>query len=122
MNMNQNSAKKELYMTEIEENNKLIVEFIGAEYIQDDYGDWGYKHKDFPHWNKMQSLKALKYHSSYDWLMPVVNKCIEICNNEMLNEWENGFIDAFMSTNIDKLYKETVDFIKWYNEYGKEKA
>ena len=51
-----------------------------------------------------------------DWnqLMQVVHKCLQICNENMLNEWEVSFSDKFFSCNIGNMYDETLKFIKWY--------
>ena len=53
------------------EGNKLIAEFIGAELMQDDYGDWGYKFKpdQLPTKGRRHfSAVGLQYHTSWDWL------------------------------------------------------
>lgn len=60
--------------------------------------------------------KNLKYHESWDWLIPAIHKALEICHNEMLNEWENGFANAFLSCGIELPYRELTEFIKWYNQ------
>lgn len=55
----------------------------------------------------------LKYHTSWDWLMPVVVKCFDVFDqkNDDLNFKLN---DALLETNIDSLYKAVVEFIKEY--------
>jgi hypothetical protein len=65
--------------------------------------------------NEIQ-VEPAKYHSSYDWLMPVVNKCLKICHDNMLNEWENSFADKFMTAAFEPLYNEAVEFINWFND------
>lgn len=57
----------------------------------------------------------LKFHSSWDWLMPVVIKCFEVDNNanDDLNFKLN---DALLETNIETLYNACISFIKWYNQ------
>ncbi len=57
----------------------------------------------------------LKYHSSYDWLMPVVHKILDICHEGMLNEWEYSFANKFLACDIIALYNEAITFIEWYN-------
>jgi chorismate synthase len=57
--------------------------------------------------------KYKRYSTSWGTLMPVVHKCLAICHNNMLNEWEESFGNKFMSCSIDAMYKEVVDFIIW---------
>ena len=90
------------------ENNKLIAEFMGlyplsrASFISD-------KNQEY-----YESLSELKYHESWDWLMPVVIKCFEV--DEQTNDDLNFKLnDALLETNIDSLYKVVVEFIKDYN-------
>lgn len=123
-------------MTEekILEGNKAIAEFMGGEWIKDDYNEWGYKIKT-PHWNKLQKPEALQYHSSWDWLMPVVDKIMEIDITPVPN-WTgyrmeivprgyvkiNGFPMPPIFRNvsiegslINATWYTVVDFITWYN-------
>ncbi len=82
--------------------NKLIAEFMGYVYeddrffMEDSEGVRLYEY--LPH--------ELQYHSSWDWLMPVVKKIEE----------QNELIGAhILSTDIGKTHKEVVRFIKEYN-------
>lgn len=104
------------------ENNKLIAEFMGNSFepLPDTnnkcfflLGSWEVIHiTDF-------ETGVYAYHSDWNKLMPVVFKCLEICHNEMLNEWEDGFSDSFFSRDINCMYSEVVRFIKWYNNQQK---
>lgn len=58
----------------------------------------------------------LFFTKEWNWLMPVVHKCLLICHENMLNEWENGFADAFLSRSIDTMVKEIISFIEFYNK------
>lgn len=58
----------------------------------------------------------LLFTKEWNWLMPVVHKCLLICHENMLNEWENGFADAFLSGSIDVMVKEVISFIEFYNK------
>src|SRR5690554_741623 len=101
----------------IQESNKLIAEFMGYEYRKTkDIESYSIPFKS----NTNVIPELLEFHSSWGWLMPVVRRCLLIAHNEMLNEWENSFADVFLSANIDTMYKEVVDFIKWYNENTKQ--
>ena len=62
---------------------------------------------------KVERINELQYHTSWNWLMPVVIKCFEVDDsvNDDLNFKLN---DALLETNIDSLYKVVVEFIKNY--------
>lgn len=88
---------------EIQEGNKLIAEFMDAkpcEYPGNYFaGEMGYEFNqripmDAPDpplwWNK----KALKFHSSWDWLMPVVEK---------ISEWYDNNSDQYFEKMLDLL-------------------
>jgi hypothetical protein len=108
----------------IEKSNKLIAEFMGWRYqpqVTERYYQWWH---DGKHWQK-----HLVFDSSWDWLMPVVKKIENTCNDQdviingnscTLLSWsdeENCF--EFYSREDTKLkatYKAAVEFIKWYNK------
>ena len=66
--------------------NKAIAEFMGWKYISD--GDCFYKAPNYLFSNEM------KYHSSWEWLMPVVEKISRI----KLDEYENNADTHYMRT------------------------
>ena len=74
-------------------------------------------------------LHELKYHSSWDWLMSVVEKIesvqawhVEIStdsctlHNGLLKE---PIFETYMKTKIEATYNAVVEFIKWYNKEKK---
>ena len=97
-------------MKKILEKNELIAKFIGVEPLKDLLAD-----KNGNINIDIDIYEQCKFHSDWNWLMRVVFKCLEICHNEMLNEWENGFSDSFFSRDINCMYSEVVRFIEWYN-------
>ena len=102
---------------EIIEGNKLIAEFMNSSFLdKDDYA----KQVNCPI-DEMFNMPVCNcfYHSSWDWLMPVVQKCIKYCHDNMLEEWEQSFSDKFMICDIKALFNEVVKFIKWYNNLKK---
>lgn len=65
----------------------------------------------------------LEYHSSWDWLMPVVGKIGKIIysNRFIFNERNRHFSDICISaTTILDVYAECIQFIKWYNKNKEE--
>jgi len=92
--------------------NKLIADFMGVQYKSDeDYiktleemrlHGIGYEQ------GYMES--QLNYHESWDWLIPVVDKCFQ-------EEGKHYVInDALLTINIDEVYEAVVKFIKEYNK------
>ena len=88
------------------ENNKLIAEFMGSKHPK--YEDM-YR---LPHADVY--VGELQYDSSWDWLMPVVNKCLNIYHIEQMNDDLNfKFYDSM--GDIKKTYNAVVEFIKDQN-------
>lgn len=119
---------------EIIEGNKLIAEFIGIK--QNDFGHWINKDHLLGSQSKLFDFE-LKYHSSWDWLMPVVEKIendlqdsfnVDIINKNQCEIVRNGneFIcgygfETVNHSKIEAVYNSIVEFIKWYNLCQKEK-
>jgi len=80
-------------------NNKLIAEFMG----------YKVKHNKCysPKYND-GTIAPMQYHKSWDWLMPVIDKCYQ-------EHMSKHISDAVMTCNIDKAYKAVVEFINEYN-------
>ena len=57
-------------------------------------------------------LSELKYHSSWDWLMPVVEKCYD--NGADENE-VGDITHALLDCDIDHTYRAVVEFINQLN-------
>lgn len=103
---------------EIIDNNKLITEFIGFYFRNEDI---------------CQSIKGwitgletmtynpktyLKFHSSWDWLMPVVKECLNK-SEKILDNWEYYYEqidDSFFQVEINQTYQMVIKFINWYNQ------
>ena len=61
-------------------------------------------------------LDELKFHSSWDWLMPVANEIIK-SRDEQNADWDLTDLKyALQTTNIELVYKAVVEFIKEYNQ------
>jgi hypothetical protein len=84
-------------------NNKLIAEFMDIEFNKGTFYDMGY---DVFSDGNLYRIHELKYHESWDWLMPVVEKIYSL----------DADIDFFGSINFEATYKEVLEFIKEYND------
>jgi hypothetical protein len=88
--------------------NKLIAEFMGLETItigrlksilrQN-------RENGFIHTPQACIVDELKYDTSWDWLMPVINKCYQ-------EHMSKHIADAVMTCDIDEAYQVVVEFIK----------
>ena len=102
------------------EGNKLIAEFMGAEWHKDFFKDVCII---------SPSNISYKFHTSWDWLMPVIEKIkilvMEDDSDELYNseEWDNIthtlvqilFVDS-LHLEIKSVYQAVVEFIKDYNQ------
>ena len=87
--------------------NKLIAEFMGLETIDRCYFEHLTKEGD----RELTHHILLKYHTSWDWLMPVTKKCLDAYHIEQMNDDLNfNFYDSI--GNMDATYKTVVEFIK----------
>ena len=116
-------------MNNTNENNKLIAQFMQLELISNK--EYEIKRKDMIKQNIAYDLPLtlddLKYHSSWDWLMPVIEK-IESYERYDVNilqygtiiydnqkEMVNNIADISFDTKIEHTYDAIVKFIKYYN-------
>lgn len=115
--------------TETIEGNKLIAEFLNAPFDWDAIGQetaWiKLPNKELSSWARCVDLK---YHSSWDWLMPVVEKIeslgrfsFEIDLNsahvyEMDFDKSELTIEAHENSKIASTWLAVVEFINWFNQ------
>lgn len=103
------------------ENNKLIAVFMGL--TQDKPSKTLFFNiNDCPNAESFE----VKYHSSWDWIVPVVNRCINKIGIKTIDEctdYEWNLFTAIcgmkVSTPINIANEIVVEFIKWYNEQSK---
>jgi hypothetical protein len=98
-----------------QENNKLIAEFMGGalESVAVNF-------KEPVQGVFLHHQSQLQYHTSWDWLMPVVEK---IKNNS----YEDFTLEAIKvspaytlhACDIEATYKAVLEFINWYNQQAK---
>jgi len=137
-------------MTTATEGNRIILDFMGYEYIgwndpkhrAIDYSSGYYGRKDVP----LHSLKVtgsmlhnpLKYHSSFDWQIPVwrkVNLALKDAISKIVNEKPglyhtevnalfrrvcNDYNDAVFQNDCNKGQQILVSAIQWLNNKNKE--
>ena len=117
---------------EILEGNKLIAEFIEYTpiYLNSNYNRLKCFCDEYitcPQCRGLEEAETYGYfHSSWDWLMPVVIKMASM--KEYISKYESFYIEgnpiACFSTsdiydvnlNLQILWNEVIEFIKWYNQ------
>lgn len=119
---------------EIIESNELIAHFMGMKLTKGwapkgstPFVDWKVP-EDSPLYSIAHTSESLYFHSSWDWLMPVVEKIESLgyhttCSKTIFHISRNGSckskipfpIIEFESTKRENTYLAIVKFIKWYN-------
>jgi hypothetical protein len=98
------------------EGNKTIAEFMSKKTPSNRIDKYWLTvpGKDLKHWIDAYDLK---YHSSWDWLMPVLKKIKEV--NSTLDADEVRFIifELSLFDDISDVWLATLQFIQWYNLY-----
>lgn len=107
-------------MKTIVEKNRMIAEFMGLRYGRSSVKTYVIEN------NKEVLPKDLKYHTSWDWLMPVVEKIESLGYEFQITKEEAYFKDtdgdfeivasAFNGSIMDNTYNAVVQFIEWFNE------
>ena len=98
--------------------NKLIAEFMGVKPLvlggSIEYEMYGVLDciEDFPNEKHFFLDDEMRFHDSWDWLMPVIIKIADML--------EATHCPLYRS--IDEAYNEAVTFIKTYNDEEKEKS
>ena len=95
------------------ENNKLIAEFMGLITEEGKYLAPPIDELSTIGMGLYVSLDEMRYHTSWDWLMPVVE---EIDHLEYESERLDKIEMAIKTRQINAVHKAVVEFIKWYNE------
>ena len=102
------------------EGNKLIAEFMGSSFktykkghIRKNTVTVCYFDDGMSPFSGGVSIENLKYHASWDWLMPVVFRIIDL--RHVYPEKRQRVFDS-ISPKIEKTWLAVCEFIKWYNE------
>ena len=91
----------------MQENNKLIAEFMG---MTNHHNDKSMMITKTSQGNEVIPIDSLEYDSSWDWIMPVVQKIEQYCEGvpqQMLN--------ISLYSDIKEVYKAVIEFIKNQN-------
>ncbi len=133
---------------DIEQGNKLIAEFMGFVRKAGALEHYSVpKGQDLHYKAFTLDLKKMTYHTSWDWLMPVVEKIqsldyfVSILGDGKLpntkelpvnycNIFKSGFTTEILidgglipsKSKIESVWKSIVQFIQWYNQDGKIKT
>ncbi|MDA9302834.1 hypothetical protein N9Q25_00410 [bacterium] len=94
--------------------NKVIAEFMGMTY--GDPNDDSVMIQMTSQGNEVVPIESMKYHSSWDWLMPVVGKLLDLDEPASASDHRYRLKDALVETNIDSMYDMAVEFIKKHND------
>ena len=86
--------------------NKLIAEFMGRG------GTFNHDKTMICTGSYPDTMTLMKYHTSWDWLMPVLTKCMQTGGDT--DKWDHLY-NVLSELNIDELYKAVVEFIKDHN-------
>jgi len=99
---------------QILEGNKVIAEFMGKKLPTDEYVIPIDGELNLCYW-----VDELRFHSSWDWLMPVVRKIVEYCINEsddaFMSDEYTSILETVSLAVIEDSFKVVVEFIKCYN-------
>ena len=93
----------------MEENNKIIAEFMGLEVLYRPNSNGFIEISD----TELCDVDDLMYHTSWDWLMPVVYKILwlEDYEDESYDDIHNGLTNALLT----QTYDAVVEFINQHN-------
>lgn len=99
-------------MKTIEEKNRMIAEFMGSPY------EWDNNEKAWYDDDQRLVGIELKYHTSWDWLMPVAHKCMQSTDNlhpyaeaSVVNAITRGLTSFQIHFAYDEVIK-TIEFLQ----------
>lgn len=101
---------------EIIKKNKLIAEFIGNKFVEQKLSNGGPVDIRIG----LAWEENCKFHSSWDWLMPVVAKIEELSEYyEFQKENEDCYLgrkDLVVSVSVQKTFENVTEFLNWYKK------
>ena len=100
-------------MKNITEKNKLIAEFMGWKIQKDPTERFFGRYKNpIGTWYKEIDLA---FHHDWNWLMEVIKKITVLDQFQNDYEFNALFWDTFTQLDIEDIFNQSVEFIKWYN-------
>ena len=94
--------------------NKLIAEFMGMTY--GDPNDNSVMIQMTHQGNEVIPVNSIKYHTSWDWLMPVVREVLTIVDINLVNYFVDELKFCVLDNDIDGAFEEVVEFINYLNK------
>lgn len=106
---------------QILEGNKLIALFMGAK-VHQAYSDtqglsglmFYYEKDTSPEIFRNLPLSAIKYHSSWDWLIPVIRKAKMTLGSDGWNRWHTLNHELCRCEDPRDVFFLVVQFVEWY--------
>lgn len=94
------------------------------------FGDYMIFRKENPQHVGKINHQEIKYHASWDWLIPVIAKCEDIYRTTVgVGEYQAGIGIKFRATqsqllelNMGGVYLSIVEFIEWHNQQAPRNA
>lgn len=108
---------------QISEGNKLIAEFMGLKPVET-FGRYSISkdHCTCREDTAEQAMKGFasiaKYHSDWNWLMPVWEKIVDLRDGFCVPHGKflvKSIYQSLYIVNIERTWKEIIEFIQWYN-------
>lgn len=96
----------------MEQNNKLIAEFMGLDTQVFKSGKVNYYHKEYNS-GTWYDAHELSYNVSWDWLMPVIHKCFDVAEDGQMAD----IMHPLQVAEMGDTYDAVVEFIKENNKY-----
>ncbi len=98
----------------IRKDNQLIAEFMGVSILNN---SWIHIQGRDTNYNRQVYPNSLKYNSSWEWLMPVLEKVVKIKGGMFLWNIEGFEVrNALLRLDKEEVFKWVVSFIKAYNQ------
>jgi len=98
------------------EKNNLIAEFMG--YVNTTPTDPDFNIYENSDGKTIESM-SMKYHDSWDWLMPVIDKIHSSTDYYRYIQEESGQFEVEVYINakfIQRTWEDVVEYITWYNQ------